>query len=81
MHEENLQQSLEGLSINDLMESIMGSVAGQGVYYVENGILYTGMFWEGEMDQDEFTVDGDKLRIDALTESLGIEGPLYRITD
>ena len=79
--EEYLQQSLEGLSINDLMESIMGSVAGQGVYYVENGILYTGMFWEGEMDQDEFTVDGDKLRIDALTESLGIEGPLYRITD
>lgn len=76
-----LQETLSGLSINDLMESIMGSISGQGVYYVENGVLYSGFSWESEMDEDEFTVDGDKLYIDSLTESLGLEGPLYRIAD
>ena len=77
--EEYLTQTLGDLSINELMESIMGSVSGQGVYYVENDKLYTGFSWQSEMDEDEFSVEGDKLYIDALTESMGLEGPLQRI--
>lgn len=79
--EEYLHKAMEGVSINEIMESIMGSVTSQGVYYVENGKLYSGFSWESEMDEDEFTVDGDKLYIDALTESLGLEGPFLRIAD
>ena len=79
--EEYLANELKGISINDVMAEIMGSANGQGVYYVENGKLYTGFSWEGEFDEDEFTLDGDKLYLDALTDALELEGPFYKITD
>ena len=79
--EDYLANELKSISINDLMAEIMGSSNGQGVYYVENGKLYTGFTWEAEFDEDEFTLEGDKLYLDALTDALELEGPFYRITD
>ena len=79
--EEYLQDSIKDVSINELMEDIMGDVSSQAVYYVENGKLYSGLTWEGTMDEDEFTLDGDTLTIPAFSEGLGMEGSFYRIHD
>lgn len=79
--EEYLNSTVKDISINEIMESIMGSVTTQGVYYVENGKLYSGYSWESEMDEDEFSIDGDKLYIDSISEAVGVEGPFYRISD
>lgn len=79
--EEYLQDSIKDVSVNELLEDIMGDVSSQAVYYVENGKLYTGYSWEGTMDADEFTLDGDTLTLPAFSEGLGMEGSFYRITD
>ena len=34
-----------------------------GVYYVENGQLFTGISWDTEMSPSEFTLDGDTLTL------------------
>ena len=79
--EEYLNSTVKDISINEIMESIMGSVTTQGVYYLENNTIYTSYGWDGEMEADEFTLDGDKLYIDTVTQALGLEGPFYRISD
>jgi len=41
--------------------SIFDALNISGVYYVENGKLYTGISWDTEMIPSEFTLDGDTL--------------------
>lgn len=77
--EEYLQKAIEDVSINEMMEDIMGDVSSQAVYYVENGKIYTGFSWAGTMEEDEFVLDGDTLTIASVTEELGMEGSFYRI--
>ena len=40
-----------------------------GVYYVENGKMYTGSTWKGEMDKDDFSITGNTLYIEGLKEA------------
>ncbi len=78
---EYLQNAVKDVSINEMMEDLMGNVDSAGVYYVENGKLYTGYTWEGTMEEDEFTLDGDTLTIASVTEELGMEASFHRIYD
>lgn len=79
--EEYLRASLEEFSINDLLTDIVGSVDISGVYYVEDGILYTGMTWDGAMDEDKYVLDGDNLTIPSFTADMGEDAVLVRLPE
>ena len=67
--DEYLAQSMESMEAMDF-NSILGMAAQKGVYYVEDGILYTSRSWTGYMLPTEFTLDGNGLTMGrtALTE-------------
>lgn len=79
--EDYLRESMKEFSINELLADIIGSVDISGVYYVEDGILYTGMSWEGKMDEDKYVLDGDKLTVPSFTADLGEDAVLTRIPE
>lgn len=79
--EECAKSAIADFSIDEIIEEFLGASSVQGVYYVENGKLYTGYTWESDMDEDTFTVDGDSLTIPSFNEGLGMEGSFYRIHD
>lgn len=78
---EYLQKVVEEVSINEMIEDIMGYGVSQLVYYVENGTLYSAPSWEGTMEEDVFALDGDTLIIDSINAALGEEVVFNRITD
>ena len=45
------------------MDSIMGFFSFNGVYYVENGVLYLGMGWNSELEGEAFILEGDTLTL------------------
>lgn len=45
------------------MDSIMGFFSFNGVYYVENGVIYLGMSWNSEMEGQAFFLEGDTLTL------------------
>ena len=62
--------------------SMLGSVNFNGVYYVEDGKLYSGMTWNSQMTPDEFTLEGDTLNLAADIAGTGESfTPFQRITD
>ena len=67
--DEYLAQSMESMEAMDF-NSILGMSAQKGVYYVEDGILYTSRSWTGYMLPTEFTLDENGLPMGrtALTE-------------
>ena len=79
--EDYLRMAMEEFSINDLLADIIGSVDVSGVYYVEDGILYTGITWEGKMDEDKYILDGDNLTIPSFSAEMGEDAVLKRIPD
>ena len=79
--EEYVRQSLGAMDFNALFESIVSTMNIGGVYYVEDGMLYTSNIWEGPMDADSYTLEGDTLIISGLSEELGTDAPLVRVTE
>ena len=79
--EEYVRQQLEAMDFNALFESIFSAMNIGGVYYVEDGVLYTGTTWEGPMDADSYTLEGDTLTIGSFTEEMGTDAPLTRVTE
>ena len=41
----------------------------QGVYYVANGKMYSGITWKGEIDEDDFSITGNTLYIEGVKEA------------
>lgn len=41
----------------------------QGVYYVANGKMYSGITWKGEIDEDDFSIIGNTLYIEGVKEA------------
>ena len=72
---------IEKVDFDQLYESIFESAKIGGVYYVENGLLYTGSDWDADLTGETYTVDGDTLVVDSLSEVLGIEGSFTRVTE
>ncbi len=54
---EYCQIALESIDITALFDALDVSY----VYYVEDGVIYTGMSWRSEMDATEFTLEEGKL--------------------
>ena len=79
--EEYVRQSLETMDFNALFAAIVETMNIGGVYYVEDGVLYTGNSWAGPMEADNYTLEGDTLIIDGLVEELGTDAPLVRVTE
>lgn len=79
--EDYLRESMKEFSINELLADIIGSVDVSGVYYIEDGILYTGMSWEGKMDEDQYVLDGDRLTVPSFSADLGEDAVLTRIPE
>ncbi len=40
----------------------------EGVYYVADGLLYSGEAWDSEMTSESFTVNGETLQLESLSE-------------
>lgn len=76
-----LKQSMEGISMNDILASVYDQAGMAGVYYMRDGKLFTGTNWEGEMTEEPFTLDGDKLVLDSFNESLGEDVTFVRMTE
>ena len=53
-----------------------------GVYYVEGGLLYTGVSWDMEMGSSEFTLEGDSLTLAEELSGLSDEALVFtRVTE
>ena len=79
--EEYVRQSLGTLDFNALFDAVISSMNIGGVYYVEDGLLYTGDMWEGPMEANSYTLEGDQLIIEGFAEEIGSNDPLVRITE
>lgn len=64
---------------NDLYSSLFEDLGLNGVYYVADGMLYTGANWNVTMEPTEYTLEGDTLFIQELADELGAEEGLTRI--
>lgn len=79
--EQYVRASLEGVSINEILESIYEGMNIGGVYYVEGNQLYSGPAWESAMEPTVFTLKNDVLVIAELSEAFGFEAEFIRITE
>lgn len=79
--QEYMKQEMEAVDFNSLYATLFDAAGLGGVYYVEDGLIYTGSSWDEEMEPSEYTLNGDSLVVDELTEVLGVEGTLTRMTE
>lgn len=79
--EDYVRESLKAMDFNAMFAAIADTMSIGGVYYVEDGVLYTGQMWEGPMDANNYTLEGDTLIIDGLAEELSTDAPLVRVTE
>lgn len=62
--------------------TILGSVNFEGVYYVEDDLLYSGLTWDGEISGDKFILEGDTLTLLVDMTGEGAESTVFtRIVD
>lgn len=74
-----IRNSFKGMSINEILRSVYESMSIGGVYYVQDGQLYIGASWEGEMTPETFTLEGDILNITGLSEAFGFDAEFTRV--
>ena len=73
-----LTDALGEISFNEILATMYEEMDLGGVYYMEEGKLFTGLTWEGTMMEESYTLDGDTLIIDSINEELGINIVLTR---
>lgn len=59
------------LTLNGILETLWDFTNNGGVYYVEDGALYTGITWESPITPSQYIVDKDSLWIYDLEQELG----------
>ena len=74
-----IEKTLGDISFADLMNAMYESMNIGGVYYMENGELYSGLAWEGAMVKETYTLDGDTLIIESVSEELGMDAVFHRM--
>lgn len=79
--EDYVREELSKMDFNALFNSILSTLNIGGVYYVEDGILYTGKNWSGPMEADNYTLEGDTLTIPSFSQEMGTDTPLTRVTE
>lgn len=78
---EFVKSTMGALSINGVLDYISNAVNLGGVYYVEDGRLYTGLNWEAAMTPSDFTVDADTLWVAGFDAELGTNTVFKRIAE
>lgn len=68
-----MKAALGEIGFNDLLASLYEEMGLGGVYYMEDGKLYTGMNWDSTMTEETYTLDGDTLVIDSVNVELGTD--------
>lgn len=78
---EYLESTLGTISFNDLLSSVYSELNLGGVYYIENGKFFSGSNWKAPMVEESYILDGDTLVIDSLSQELGQDVTLTRVTE
>lgn len=66
---EYVEQELANVDMSSMFDAIFGAMNLSGVYYMEDGMLYTGDNWDAELYGEEFILDGDTLTVSDMTDS------------
>ena len=67
--------------LNEMFTAMFGAIDMGGVYYVEDGVIYAGDDWEDDMEGENFTLDGDSLILESITEELGTQKAFIRVAE
>ena len=59
-------------------DSLLGSINYTGVYYVEDGLIYSGLTWNAELLGEEFTLEGDTLTLAGDVSDTGAESTTFQ---
>lgn len=79
--QEYVEENMTVESMNEAYTELFDVFDLGGVYYVKDGLIYTGSDWDETMQPTKFKLDGDKLYIDELTDLYGDEGILTRYSE
>lgn len=74
-------QEISTVNMDEMYAAVFDAMDLGGVYYVADGLLYTGTDWDDVMEATEYTLDGDTLVIDQMAEELGNDGTFARVTE
>lgn len=77
--EEYIRSSLSAIDFNAMFEGIFSALS--GVYYMDDGVLYTGLSWDSPMEEDSYTLENGVLVIDSLVAELGADTAFTRIEE
>ena len=79
--QEYVEEELSVVDMNQLFAAIFSAIDLGGVYYVEDGMIYTASDWEAPMDGSEYVLEGDTLKIADLAEELGMDLSFVRAAE
>lgn len=79
--EEYVAGEMDADTMNEVYASLFAAADLGGVYYIADGLLYTGSDWDDTMEATDYTLDGDTLVIQQLSEELGMEAELVRVAE
>lgn len=75
-----LESTLGAISFNDMLASIYAEMGLGGVYYMEDGKLFSGLNWAAAMVEETYTLTEDTLVIDSLSQELDRDVTFTRVT-
>ena len=75
--EQYVDYALGMIDFNELL----GSANIEGVYYVADGMIYSGNSWNSELTGEKFTLDGDTLTLDTNVDGEATTMVFTRVTD
>jgi len=79
--EEYVATEINKTDFNAMYAAMFAAAGINGVYYVEDGLLYTGDGWDELMYGETYTLSGDLLVIDSFNEALGFEQAFKRVVE
>lgn len=76
-----VEQSMSGLDLGQMMSAIVSAANLSGVYYAQDGLVYTGTGWEEELVSEGYAVEGDTLTMESFTEMFGEDYVFVRVSE
>ena len=74
-------EEISSVNMDDIYASLFAAMDIGGVYYVADGLLYTGSDWEDTMEATEYSLEGDTLVLQQIAEELGNDGKFIRVAE
>jgi len=79
--QEYVDQEYGAVDFSELFSSVFGALNLSGVYYVEDGLIYSGDNWDAEMVGESYTISGDVLTIEGMADELGADSGFVRMEE